>query len=61
MNLNVFNLALLLGWLLVLIGGCLWHPAAGLAVAGLLLIILTIYVARLAGGVYSSKKSEGEG
>jgi hypothetical protein len=49
MNINHFNAALILGWLLVLIGGCLLNPGAGLAVGGLLLIALVIGAARAAG------------
>lgn len=58
MNLIVFNVALLIGWLMVLIGCCMLHLAAGLAASGLLLIVLTIYMLRLA-GVYARKKTEG--
>lgn len=52
MSLNAFNIALALGWLLVLIGGCLVHVGAGLALGGLLLIGLTFVVARI-GGIYA--------
>ncbi len=49
MNVKVFNACLLVGWLLVLVGGVLVHPGYGLAVAGLLLIALAIFSARIAG------------
>jgi hypothetical protein len=55
MNLHVYNAALLLGWLLVLVGGVLLHPAAGLVAAGLLLLVLVFLTVRL-GGVYASDK-----
>lgn len=57
MSLKAFNLAILAGWLLVLIGGCLLNLGAGLTIAGLLLIGLTLLLARLA-GVYASKEKE---
>lgn len=49
MNIKHFNAALLLGWLLVLVGGCLINPGAGLIVGGLLLIVLVIGAAISAG------------
>ena len=55
MNAHVFNGTLLAGWLLVLVGGCLISIAVGLAVAGLLLILLTLYVAGKV-GVFMPKK-----
>jgi hypothetical protein len=60
MNLAVFNACLLIGWLLVLAGGVWLNPGAGLAVAGLLLIVLTLLSARIAGGlvVPEPKKAE---
>lgn len=57
MNLNVFNIALALGWLLVLIGGCLVHFGAGLAVGGLLLLGITFVVARM-GGIYTPTRED---
>ena len=52
MHVNVFNGCLLLGWLLVLAGGVMLLPGAGLAVAGVLLIALALLAARVAGGIY---------
>lgn len=49
MNPRVFNVCLLLGWLLVLVGGIIVHPGWGLAIAGALLIVLTLAAAYLAG------------
>ena len=60
MTFQAFNIAILIGWVLVLLGGCLIDLAAGLAGAGLLLILLTIYLARMA-GVYRPAKAETEG
>jgi hypothetical protein len=51
MPLRIFNIAMLLGWLLVLVGGVIVHPGWGLAAAGLLLILLTLVSVRLAGGL----------
>lgn len=52
MNIIAFNLGLLAGWLMVLAGGVMLHPAGGLAVAGLLLLVLVFMSARVAGGLY---------
>ena len=49
MSATLFNLTLLAGWLLVMIGAVMLNPGAGLAVAGLLLIALVFAVARIAG------------
>lgn len=54
MNASHFNLAMLVGWLLVLVGGMWIHPAAGLAAGGLLLIVLTLVAVRLGGGLFSA-------
>lgn len=51
MDLRIFNYCLGAGWLLVLVGGCWWLGPAGLCVAGLLLILLTLVGVRLAGGL----------
>ena len=52
MNLRIFNIAIAIGWLMVLAGGCLISVSWGLVGAGLLLLALTIGGARLA-GVYA--------
>lgn len=49
MNLYVFNVCVLLGWLLTSIGACLWSVHWGMMIAGLLLLVLTLFLARLAG------------
>ena len=46
MNLLTFNIALLLGWLLASAGAILLNLGAGLLLAGLLLIALTLFSAR---------------
>lgn len=53
MSLKAFNVAILLGWLLVLVGGCILNPGAGLVGGGVLLIGLTLVLARL-GGLYTA-------
>ncbi len=58
MDLRVFNLALLIGWLLVLVGGMLIHPGAGLLFAGLLLLALVMIVSRIAGLFVADQKTE---
>lgn len=55
MPLIVFNASLLIGWLLVLAGGMLVHPAWGLAVAGALLIVMAMVSAFL-GGLYQARR-----
>lgn len=59
MNVHVFNAALVLAWLLVSAGAGLLHPAAGLIVAGLLLLGLVFVSVRLAGGVYAPQRERG--
>lgn len=49
MNVKLFNVCLLLGWLMVLAGGVVIHPGWGLAIAGALLLVLTLASAYLAG------------
>ena len=62
MSVIVFNACLLLGWLLVLAGGVLLSPGAGLLGAGLLLIVLCFMGVRVAGGlIVPARKPEGEG
>lgn len=58
MNITIFNLALMAGWLLVLIGGCLINVGGGLVVGGVLLIALTLLLARTA-GLYAPEKDQG--
>jgi hypothetical protein len=60
MNIRAFNLSLLLGWLLVLAGGVIIHPGWGLAVAGAVLLFLTLASAYLA-GLFQPKVDEGKG
>jgi len=55
MNAHLFNACLLVGWLLVLAGGCMLNVGAGLVGGGLLLLALVFVVARVA-GVYVPKK-----
>jgi hypothetical protein len=49
MNIRVFNVCLLLGWIMVLAGGVVIHPGWGIAIAGGLLIVLTLAAAYIAG------------
>lgn len=60
MNIHIFNAGLLTGWLLVLAGGVLVHPGAGLIGAGVLLLVLVFLSVRVAGGVFAPQaKTEG--
>lgn len=61
MNPKIFNICLLLGWLMVLGGGIYIHPGWGLAIAGGLLIVLTLAAAYLAGWEVSAPKQAGDG
>ena len=54
MNARVLNGCLALGWLMFVGGCCLVKVAFGLAAGGLLLLGLTILMARL-GGIYLPK------
>jgi len=49
MDVKIFNLCLALGWLMVLAGGVVVHPGWGIAIAGALLLLLTLSSAYLAG------------
>lgn len=60
MNIKIFNLCLLLGWLLVLVGGVVVHPGWGLAIAGALLIVLTLAAAYIAGFERPQAPEEGK-
>lgn len=51
MNIKLFNLCMLLGWLLILVGGVMVDPGWGLAIAGAVLMLLTLASAYLAGFV----------
>lgn len=50
MNIHIFNTCLLIGWLLIFAGVAVqWGVPAGLVVAGVLLLLLTLLLARWAG------------
>ena len=53
MHIYVFNVALLVAWLLVISGGMLISIGAGLIGGGLLLIVLVAWAIKLGGGVYA--------
>jgi hypothetical protein len=55
MNLKIFNAALLAGWFLLTIGAIALNPAAGLLIAGVAVIALTLFVSWRF-GVYSDEK-----
>ena len=61
MSAVVFNTALALGWLLVLVGGVWLSPGAGLVGAGLLLVALTMVSTWLCGGLYVPGAADGKG
>ena len=49
MDVKIFNICLLLGWLMVLAGGIVINPGWGIAIAGALLVMLTLMAAYIAG------------
>ena len=55
MNIKIFNVCLLLGWLMVLVGGVIISPGWGVALAGALLLVLTMASAYIAGLQPSAK------
>lgn len=59
MDIKIFNVCMLLGWLLLLAGGVIVHPGWGLAVAGLVLMASCALMVCL-GGVYAppAKKAD---
>lgn len=57
MNLKIFNVAIIVGWLMVLAGGVVIHPGWGLAIAGALLLVMTFASAYLA-GLYTPKADQ---
>jgi hypothetical protein len=61
MHIHAFNAGLLIGWLLVLAGGLVLSPGLGLAVSGLLLIVLVLLSAKIAGGLYVPEPKRQEG
>jgi hypothetical protein len=53
MNIKLFNVCLLLGWLMVLAGGVVISPGWGIAIAGALLLLLCLVSAYI-GGLYAT-------
>lgn len=58
MNSTIFNAALGAGWLLLVIGLALWSVPLALVVGGLVLLSLTILLARWAGVRTADKPSK---
>jgi membrane protein implicated in regulation of membrane protease activity len=54
MNIKIFNLCMLIGWLLVLAGGVMISPGWGIAVAGGLMLFLSLVSAYI-GGIHVPK------
>lgn len=57
MNAIVFNVSLLIGWIMVLVGACMRDLAIGLVAGGVLLLVIVALVVRM-GGVYVPKRAE---
>lgn len=49
MNPFVFNACILIGWLMVLVGSCMASISIGLFFSGLLMVVLVLIVAHVAG------------
>lgn len=60
MNVKIFNVCLMVGWLMVLAGGVVIHPGWGIAIAGGLLMALTMASAYLAGLHAGNAKAGGQ-
>jgi drug/metabolite transporter (DMT)-like permease len=54
LNIKIFNICLLIGWLMVTIGGMILNVGAGLCIGGALLIGLTIIMSKI-GGLFVQK------
>ncbi|MFM0256091.1 hypothetical protein [Paraburkholderia sediminicola] len=57
MNAHIFNICLLIGWLLALAGGVLLNLGGGMIFAGLLLLAIVLVVTRMV-GIYVPKSEE---
>jgi hypothetical protein len=55
MNIRIFNVCLLLGWLMATGGLMMRDLGLGIACGGLSLVMLTLYVARI-GGLFVRKE-----
>ena len=49
MDIRIFNVCMLVGWLMLLAGGVVIHPGWGIAIAGAVLLVGTFVAAYLAG------------
>lgn len=58
MNVYLFNACIAVGWLMFLVGACLISLAWGVLAGGLLLLFLTLCMARV-GGIYVPKGGAG--
>jgi len=59
MNPLVFNVCILLGWVLVLAGGCMLSVPLAFIASGLLMLVLVLVVARAA-GVFAPRRAKGD-
>jgi hypothetical protein len=58
MNAHIFNICLLVGWLLTLAGGVYMNVGAGLVGGGVLLLVVVFAVARMAGVYMPAAKTD---
>lgn len=55
MNIKIFNLCLLIGWVMVTAGAMVLNIGAGLCAGGVLLILLTLLTVKI-GGLFVANK-----
>lgn len=60
MDIRIFNVCILIGWLMVLAGGIVINVGWGIAIAGALLLVLTLVSAYLAGLSAPKKPAQAE-
>ena len=58
MTTKIFNICLLAGWLMIVLGVALWSVPAAFVAGGVLLVGLTLLLAYFAGVVVPRKKDE---
>ena len=64
MNLKLFNICLLVGWLMILAGGVVIHPGWGIAIAGAVLFVTTVlmgYVFGVRAETPAPRRGDGDG
>ncbi|MGR3905831.1 hypothetical protein Q3A80_02210 [Burkholderia sp. SR8] len=60
MNIKIFNVCLVLGWLMVLAGGVIVNPGWGIAIAGGAMVFMTLAIAYIAGWARPSNRKDNQ-